>query len=85
MNDAELSVINLQLVEAVWKLLLIVVTYPLFARIEVETTICSSGVLENYADAWNEMTSNSTLTRMTIFAGFLFGIATILGVWIIKF
>jgi hypothetical protein len=80
-----MSAINLQFVEAFWKFVLICVTFPIFSRIEVSTSMCSSGVLENYSEAWTEMKSNQTLVVMMAFAGAMFGMAAVLGVWIIKF
>jgi len=53
--DKEIPLINMAVMEILWKNLLVWVTIPIFNRIEVPTTFCSSGVIENNLDAMYEI------------------------------
>jgi len=56
--DPNMTVIQIAAMESFWKMVLIFITIPIFNKIPVPTTLCSSGVLENNLDGIYEAIHN---------------------------
>ena len=85
MLDPDLTVINSLLIMSMWKVLMFLITIPIFSRIPVDTAICSSGVLENYSDAWNEVTQDRKIILLWSFGLVTVPFGAITCLWIIKY
>jgi drug/metabolite transporter (DMT)-like permease len=60
-RDPKIQVVDMAACCSFWKAILVLGTIPIFNRIPVSTTVCSSGVLENNSDAFFELVQSSTL------------------------
>ncbi len=65
-RDLDLTVIDMNVMQLFWKMLLIWITVPIFSHVPVPTTLCSSGVLENNLDAIYEVNTNRTLKWLVV-------------------
>jgi hypothetical protein len=59
-------------------------TIPIFSRVQVPISVCSSGVLENNIDAVYELTTNPKLIWIFSMSLLVFVLSQFVSLWIIK-
>ena len=84
-RDAKIQVADMAACCSFWKAILVIGTIPIFNRIPVSTTVCSSGVLENNSDAFFELGQSPTLQWVFWVSVVLFVAGSFLSLWVIRF
>jgi len=66
LKDKDLTIVSVVSYTATWKLLCVLLTWPVFSNIPVSTKLCSAGVLEDNIVAFNEVKTNKKLGKLLI-------------------
>lgn len=83
-RDSLLTPIEMQAMTTYWRLILVVFFSPIFSKIPVSTSICSSGVLENNIEAVRELLTNQKLIWLFSLSLAIYIPMQFTGMWIIK-
>lgn len=83
-KDRELTYTTAFAYESIWKIVLCLITAPLFIMIPVDTAICGAGYLEDYVSWYSEVKDHKMLQVILAINAVIFALGQGTSLWIIK-